>query len=256
MGRYERVAECPDLPSAALTELNNQIVRGYNELPAVARRIQSEYKLPPLAFVWMVDPRSGQSGYEIEIPPPFVVPFEPMELDERDSNLLGLCKSIEGFEKWPKSRSRWVRIFFNLVLVAWLLMIVGGPVQRWGPFAGALMAPIGVLALLHGFRFLHPRWVIMPGVLLVRQFSLVDLELYTNYFTPEDSILIVIPGIRAIVYGARVFKSHPITSLECAILVAAWQSRDSKGAKLALEGGITDSWASQEGAIQKGRSSP
>ena len=224
-------AECSGLSREALDAVRQAMRRRWESWSFLAshlRSIENEHGLPGLALVYR---RAGMR--DCRVPSPFVVPFEPTILDEKNEALPSLCGALDRGERSghrsPSTSTR-QRLILRLVLpIAFVTLGVVSFVLDFGydmsilglilvALAGGLVASAAML----WYAWQWGQWLIVPGGVLIRRFGATS-----RCYTPANSTLIVI--CRRIGFEAVLCRSYRrfwrlLTDLEVTALLAAWAS--------------------------------
>jgi hypothetical protein len=238
--------EYPPLPEGARAELEAIAACQRHPLliaPDELHTIRERHGLPGVALVQTV-----QGKHELTIPSPTLVPFEAIELDETHPAIEALLSpEARGHAPLPDvpARSRyWQHTLRAIILVAplyaglILLARVSTP-SLWSWPDTMLFALPGGLALVSALLLLAfpvrgrsglrwaPRWYLVPGGVALRRRAPLPLRKRWRLYTPRDTVLTITPlrsGWQAALDRGGVQIVHGFTSLECAALLAAWQS--------------------------------
>ncbi|MDX2198828.1 MAG: hypothetical protein SF069_07635 [Phycisphaerae bacterium] len=218
---------------------------------AVLSKLQAVLSAPPWYRTRWTHPRFREGAHELlrseipegflidathgrlNAPPPFVEPFEPIELGENDPQL----KTLSGAAKTSEEKSQTIAL--------WILSIAGAAIfsaivfsafaAGRGRFAGfVLMAAImgvaitvGLVMTIMSFR---PEWYLVPGgVAIVRAAG--GKKPAVTIFSRQDSIVV----FRYVSTGKSTFlmcemwsksasESRAVSQREAISLMAAWQS--------------------------------
>jgi hypothetical protein len=173
------------------------------------------------------------------IPPPLAVHFEPMELNERDPALEALCHdaptTIRRRRRMPRAavgKRLLMRIGIPVAAAVLVAPYLTCDVASSGVgLKGYLLTiPLVALAAIAGvflLRWRTPKWFLVPGGVIIKEYVWGSLERRLRRCTPENATLLVRPGfvawVAVIFHGERLYDCE-LTDLECATLLAAWQS--------------------------------
>ncbi len=238
--------EYPPLPEGARAELEAIAACQRHPLliaPDELHTIRERHGLPGVALVQTV-----QGKHELTIPSPTLVPFEAIELDETHPAIEALLSS-EARGHAPlldvPVRSRyWRHTLRAIILIALLyagLLVVArlSTPSLWSWPETILFALLGALALVSALLVLafpvrgrpglrwEPRWYLVPGGVALRRRAPLPLRRRWRLYTPRDTVLTITPlrsGWQAALDRGGVQIVHGFTPLECAALLAAWQS--------------------------------
>lgn len=186
--------------------------------------------LPGLALFW------NRRARPLTLPQPLAVPFEPMELDESHPGLAAICEYSAYVERAsgrlprPSVARRWtIRLIIPLV-TTFILMAHSVNVCLAGGLMGAAAFAIVAIGASVGFAllswWLSDRWLVIPGGVVIRRSLWGRVGASLKRCTPADTILIIRPGNPG--WLAQLWGKWPerrrLTDVECAVLLAAWQS--------------------------------
>ena len=237
----ELIAECPSLPDEVVTEIPMVDVTA-DARARLARHVRSlvdRHALPGIAVVWNATPfpRSGDEAnlsppcLYLKPPPPILVPFEPIELSERDPRIAAICdvdtsngesRSVPS-TRWPLSYARTLGIFALLATALFVSAALGIALSfsestLW--IALLLAVPSVITMVLLGIR---GHWFLVPrGVVIRSTFMRVSLRRYA----PSDSVLIVYPlppGWGATLFQGSRQSGRFLSRRECIALLRVWQ---------------------------------
>jgi hypothetical protein len=224
---------CPGLPDALLGAIG-QAGAAWRDDQYKAKRLREvvgSHGLPGLALFW------NRRASPLILPQPLGVPFEPMELDESHPGLAALCEysayvQLEsGRRPHPSVARRWiVRLIIPLV-TTFILFSHSINVCLAGGIRGAAAFAILAVGASVGFALLSwwmsDRWLVVPGGVVIRRSLWGRVGASLKRCTPADTILIIRPGNPG--WLAQLWGKWPerrrLTDVECAVLLAAWQSR-------------------------------
>ena len=201
--------------------------------------VVSHASLPGIAIVWNPTPfpRSGDEAnlsppcLYLKPPPPILVPFEPIELSERDPRIAAICdvdtsngesRSVPS-TRWPLSYARTLGIFALLATALFVSAALGIALSfsestLW--IALLLAVPSVITMVLLGIR---GHWFLVPrGVVIRSTFMRVSLRRYA----PSDSVLIVYPlppGWGATLFQGSRQSGRFLSRRECIALLRVWQ---------------------------------
>lgn len=232
-GRRIPTPDAGGLSPAVIAELIDATA-SWRDAKYVIKRLESlreREKLPGLAL-WYAHPK-----HATDVPAPLDVPFEPYELDEGRAplaELVGSTSSADPDELAALRTSRIKRMMARLGLPVIILAaqlpnaITQLAVHRnlfvlwlWGAM---LVCGIATAVIIW---WLSDQWLIVPGGVVIRKSMVGKVGESLKLYTPADSTLIVRPqqSINSLeLWRGTHVKRRLATKLECAALLAAWQS--------------------------------
>jgi hypothetical protein len=199
------------------------------ELSSVIRR----FEVGGIAIVYV-----NPSAPEFKVPAPIQVPFEPTELDETHPAMEPLCELSWPTDEVGRGRPRAARA--RRLVIRVVVPVVGvilGAIYMFLDFGktGTLFANLMVLffmvlvmlAILGALLWQAGRWFVVPGGVVVRRVIVGPFAWAPRLYTPRNSILFIEyawPGWEATIAQGYRRINRSLTDVECAVLLAAWQS--------------------------------
>lgn len=207
----KRYGVCPDLPKDILEDFNAGLRKIGACVESIADQVSAKCGLSGLVILATF----GQYGSKINptVPPPARVPFEPVELDERNTALLDISSEVLG--RSAKSRllsSKTITALFACVVWAIILFETIRRGFPCGGIVGLVLVPVIGIRMLYP---LAPPWWLTPYGLLVEGVLC----------TPADTIMVIQSGVDWTIslYKGTAHRSRCVSELECMTQLAIWQ---------------------------------
>lgn len=231
-------AVCPTLPDDRLGEIERLVARltsSPRRLAAELRELSARHALPGICVVWNENPfprppGAWRSEYYPQTPEPIGVPFEPIELNERELrlDLLGDPNAAERARRGmlPKPPPRRSYIWLFIAFVTTSLGLLATPIAGMPCCVVAAAAPL--LILLD--RVPLPRsatWFLVPHGVVVRRAGVLRSTARLTVCTPPDTLLLFRP--RPPGWSAELIRKNGkirrfLTRREFEALLRAWSS--------------------------------
>jgi hypothetical protein len=173
------------------------------------------------------------------VPSPLAVHFEPLELDERNPALEVLCNeaptTIARSRRMPPAAvGRRLLMRIGIPIAVTVLVSPCLTCDVLPPGVGlrgyVLTIPFATLIGIAAFFLLRgrePKWFLIPGGVVIREFVWGSLKRRLRTCTPSNSTVLIRQGLLG--WQVRIFRGQreyqrELTDLETATLLAAWQS--------------------------------
>ena len=222
-GKPVKIPTCPHLSSTSLNYIQQRVNHRKPDWERIAREVIRSERLPGLVMLC----RYNDAGRDmwptrpLDIPTPFQVVFEPLELDQRDAHLVALCCESPGIARETVGPERdWTAVTrcctFVFILIWFLVAARNNRLFALAGFLGASVSAVG--------RWVRPRWFILPGAVVAPGRFRDRLRTRLTRFTPADSILLIKGEWRAELHSGGIRAMTRLTDFECGALLAAWLS--------------------------------
>lgn len=224
---------CSTLSGDVCVDIRNAVNRPLKYRQAGARLfdLRTKHQLGGLV-VWFFGKRTKDS---VTVPPPFTVPFEPLELNEFRTPLHDLPGLAESTAEAERMRCPiWRRGFVRLGIPAFVMSIqlinaiIQIAVHRTLWIVSLWVAIFAVVALGVALRYwLSDQWFLVPGGVLLRKTLAGKIGETLWLFTPRDSVAVIQgQGRMSIleIWRERSVRRRYLTGLEIAAFLAAWRS--------------------------------
>ncbi len=227
-------ARSPELPGDALRAIGAvaEGCRRERDFAVRVQRILNQRELPGAAIVHVPVGRPDPPAA-----PLITVPFEPMELNEANRSLQGICNVNPGpdgphLPAPGRSRLRWaaMRTSMPVSVAAGLAacMMMSALLGRAGTPFYFVLGALG-LVVLFALALSYPaaQWFLVPGGVVVRRFAFGRSRVALDRYTPADAVLVLqhkSPGWEVRIWREREKVSRMLTVFEAVALLGAWRS--------------------------------
>jgi hypothetical protein len=224
-----------DMPDNLARQLFEEIFVGTNTTYFNTAALLEHHRLPGLVVINHIDDQGHERDFELPASEPFRVPFEPIELNESNADLLALCN--ESFPSRETARLkmpvllRHLRGFPVLIalavfgLLGWCLLSTAIQLNSRVAVAGIMF--LTAFVVLCEIPHLGNVWFIIPGGVLLRRRFWPAWRPWAELYDSHNCVLLLRAhhgGWRATLQGEIRECNKLLTNLECSALLAAWRS--------------------------------